>query len=213
MKTVCISDTHGLHRQVSLPKNIDLLIFAGDSMTSGYSKKELIDFVKWFDSQNATHKIMIAGNHCRYIENHPEDFEKILENYPDVIYLEDEFITVNGFKVYGTPHSKEFYNWAFNRNEQQLESIFSNIPKDTDILISHAPEYMVLDELVDGRHVGEFTLSKAIRELGNLKLHVFGHIHNSYGMIKPHGQNHYSVNASQVDENYNIVNKPIILEL
>lgn len=122
-------------------------------------------------------------------------------------------VIVEGFKIYGTPHSKKFYNWAFNKSEQELENLFSNIPVNTDILISHAPEYMVLDELVDGKHVGEFTLLKAIRNLKNLKLHVFGHIHNSYGMIKPHGQKHYSVNASQVDENYDVVNKPIILEL
>lgn len=212
MKITCISDTHSLHRKVKITET-DFLLFAGDAMNSGYSEKELVDFLKWFESQPAKHKIMIAGNHCRYIENFPFEFRQLLSEYPDITYLEDEFVILEGLKIYGTPHSRHFGGWAFNKNEQELESIFSNIPEDTDILVSHAPEYMILDSLVDGRHVGEFTLSKVIRRLKNLKLHVFGHIHCGFGMIKPHGQKHISVNASQVDENYEVVNFPIQLEL
>lgn len=212
MKITCISDTHSLHRKVKILKT-DLLLFAGDAMNTGYSEKELIDFLEWFSSQPAKYKIMVAGNHCRYMENFPFEFKQLLDNYPDITYLEDDFITIEGLKIYGTPHSKHFGGWAFNRSEQELESLFMNIPDDIDVLVSHAPQYGVLDELVDGRCVGEFTLTKAIRRLKNLKLHVFGHIHNGHGMIKPHGQTYYSVNASQVDENYDVVNKPIILEI
>lgn len=212
MKITCISDTHSLHRKVNITPT-DLLLFGGDAMTSGYDKNELIDFLDWFSSCDAKYRVMIAGNHCRYIENHPTWFRDTLKLYPNIIYLEDDWVEIEGLKIYGTPHSKEFYNWAFNRTEEQLKELFGKIPLDIDVLVSHAPQYGVLDELVDGRQVGEFSLSKQIRKIKNLKLHVFGHIHNGYGMIKRHGQKYYSVNASQVDENYDLVNNPIIIEI
>lgn len=211
MKITCISDTHGRHRDVNI-KPTELLLFAGDSMTSGWDKEELEDFLQWFDVQPAEHKIMIAGNHCRFIENHPEEFRKMLEKFEGITYLEDESVEIRGFKIYGTPHSKIFCNWAFNRSEEKLVELFSKIPWDTDILVSHAPQKGVLDSLIDSREVGEHTLSDKIKGLPRLKLHVFGHIHNGFGMIKPHGK-HISVNASQVNEAYDLTNFPIRLDL
>ena len=211
MKVTCISDTHGYHKYINIQPT-ELLLFAGDAMTSGYSLSELKHFLDWFSLQPAAHRVMIAGNHCRWIENNPTEFRKLIKDYPEIIYLEDEFTIINGYKIYGTPHSKIFYHWAFNRTEEELEKLFSNIPTDVDILLSHAPQYGVLDELVDGERVGEKTLTREILKLKNLKLHVFGHIHNGFGMIKPHGK-HISINAAQVDERYDLVNFPITLEL
>lgn len=211
MEITCISDTHGLHSKVNIHPT-DILLYAGDAMTSGFDYDNLISFLDWFSIQPAKHKIMIAGNHCRYIENNPDEFKDLLTNYPNIIYLEDDFTIVEGLKIYGTPHSKMFYNWAFNRNEIEMVSLFDKIPNDIDVLLSHAPPYNVLDKLIDGRRVGEKTLSSKIYQLKNLKLHVFGHIHNSFGMIKP-DEKHISVNASQVNENYEIANFPIIINI
>lgn len=211
MKITCISDTHGYHNNVKIDPT-EVLLFAGDAMTSGYGLNQLTSFLDWFQMQPAAYRIMIAGNHCRWIENNPEEFRELLKKYPDIIYLEDESVTINGYKIYGTPHSKIFYNWAFNRTEDELDSLFSNIPEDTDILLSHAPQFGVLDNLVDGENVGERTLKEKLKKLYKLKLHVFGHIHNAFGMVKPHGR-HISVNASQVDERYDCVNFPIIVNI
>lgn len=212
MKIVCISDTHRYHRDMEKLEKADLLIFAGDCMGSGFDEEELMDFLDWFELQPALYKVMIAGNHDRWIENNPEDFKELMKDYSTIIYLEDEAVTIKGFKIYGTPHSKIFNNWAFNRSEQHLQQLFDKIPNDTDILISHAPQYLVLDELIDGENVGENTLSLKLTQLKNLKLHVFGHIHNAFGMIRPHGK-HISVNACQVNEAYDLANFPVIINL
>jgi Icc-related predicted phosphoesterase len=212
MKISCISDSHGLHRKLEILEEADMLIFAGDCMNSGYSEYELTDFLNWFSLQPHKYKIMIAGNHDRWIEDSPIQFRALLKLYPSIIYLEDESVEIEGLKIYGTPHSKEFCSWAFNRNEFELEALFSKIPSDTDILISHAPELYILDTLVDGRSVGEFTLTERIRKLTNLKLHVVGHVHNSFGMLKRHNK-HISINASQVDESYRVVNFPITINI
>ena len=42
------------------------------------------------------------------------------------------------------------------------------------------------------------------------KLHVFGHIHESYGTIKK--EETIFVNASSSNINYQVINQPIILE-
>jgi calcineurin-like phosphoesterase family protein len=190
----------------------DILIFAGDCMNSGHNKRVLLDFLEWFSTQPAVHKVMIAGNHDRWIENHPGEFKELLEDY-DIIYLEDSGVTLEGLKIYGTPHSRHFGNWAFNRTEDEMMYQFSRIPLDTQILISHAPQHNKLDSLVEGIAVGELELTKRIEHLHDLQLHVFGHIHNGFGMIKEDGDFHISVNASQVDETYSVVNFPIKVEL
>jgi Icc-related predicted phosphoesterase len=212
MKITCISDTHTYHREIKLEPT-DILIFGGDFMNSGHDEEEVIDFLSWFYAQPAKYKIMIAGNHDRYVENYGDAFKSMLDVCPEIIYLQDEIVTIEGFKIYGTPHSKIFYNWAFNRSEEALSRLFDKIPLDTNILISHAPQLGVLDELVSGENVGEKTLSNRINELQDLKLHVFGHIHNGFGMIKPHNKSYISVNAAQVDERYELNNFPIIINL
>lgn len=211
LKIVCFSDTHTLHNKVNLGSG-DIALFAGDLMGSGYVEHELISFLDWYNKQDFKYKIMIAGNHDRYIENKPSLFKELLGYYPNIIYLEDLFVEIEGINIYGTPHQKPFYNWAFNRNEKDLEELFSKIPEDTDILLSHAPSYGVQDWLKNGFRCGEKTLTKRIESLTNLKYHIFGHIHEAYGTaevrISPDFK-YQAINASIVDEEYRLKNKPI----
>lgn len=60
----------------------------------------------------------------------------------------------------------------------------SLIPNDTDILITHCPPYSGLDRTIDGQHMGSRELLRRLEQLSNLKLHVFGHIHESFGNIE-----------------------------
>lgn len=210
MKITAFSDTHGLHRGVNLPES-DILIFAGDAMTCGYKEHELIDFLDWYNEQSAEHKIMIAGNHDRYIENYRGLFQDLLTYYPSVIYLEDEGTIINGLHFWGTPHSKHFCNWAFNRSDEEMDKSFSKIPSDVDILISHAPQYGILDKLERGEMVGEQALSDNIKRLEFMRYHIFGHIHCAYGKLD--GKKYKSLNVSQVNEQYQLQNKPISFKI
>ena len=61
MKLVLISDTHGFHNGMTLPKG-DILIHAGDVTGRGlYS--QVADFIGWFAAQPHKYKVMVAGNH------------------------------------------------------------------------------------------------------------------------------------------------------
>lgn len=53
---------------------------------------------------------------------------------------------------------------AFGKNNEDLEKIWSLIPKDIDILITHEPPLNILDE-VNNKHVGNPILLKKIKIL------------------------------------------------
>ena len=58
MRFVCISDTHGLHRNVSVPPG-DVLVHAGDFTNTG-EQEQVEDFHDWMASQPHALKIVIA---------------------------------------------------------------------------------------------------------------------------------------------------------
>lgn len=71
MKFVIISDSHGQHAKLNLPKG-DAIIHAGDITQRG-AENEVIDFLNWFTDLDFKYKIFIAGNHDFYFERTPEE--------------------------------------------------------------------------------------------------------------------------------------------
>jgi hypothetical protein len=186
IERICaFSDTHTYHRELSIPA-CDLLVFAGDCMGSGYKRAELTDFLAWFAAMPARYKVMVAGNHDRFIEDHAPEFRQLLErDYPGLIYLEDEGVELEGIKLWGTPHTQEFHHWAFNRSPAQKSVLFNQIPDDTEILITHGPAKGILDSVKEGIYLGEQELAAVIAErLPALRFHFFGHIHAGYGRVQ-----------------------------
>lgn len=98
MRLVCISDTHGLHRQISVPDG-DILLHAGDLTTHGRSA-ELLNLNRWLGSLPHQHKIVIAGNHDFVCEAQADQIAAILSN---AIYLCDQATVVAGLTIYGSP--------------------------------------------------------------------------------------------------------------
>lgn len=179
-------------------------------MTCGYKEKELLDFLGWYHSQSAIHKIMIAGNHDRYIEDNRGLFQELLRKYPSIQYLEDSGTMINNLSIWGTPHSKHFCRWAFNKSDEEMDKLFSCIPFDVDILVSHAPQFGVLDRLGRGEMVGEKSLSNQFPRFTQIQVHISGHIHSAYGKDTA---NHTALNVSVVNEAYELQNKPITFKI
>ena len=177
MKIVCISDTHGRHYDVGLPSG-DILIHAGD-VSAGGTESQIKDFLKWFSEHEFKYKVFIAGNHDFLFEHDLETAKGLIPE--NVIYLQESSITVEGFKIYGTPITPYFLNWAFNRHPgEDIEKHVSKIPPDVDILISHGPPYGILDANVNGQHCGCPSLLAKIEKI-KPKLLICGHIHEAYG--------------------------------
>lgn len=208
MKFVAISDTHCRHLNLKLPKG-DALVHAGD-ITSKGERMEVVDFLQWFARLNYTYKIFIAGNHDFFLEKvKAADLEPMIPR--DVIYLNDSGVVLGNIQVWGSPVTPWFYNWAFNRYRgNAIKKHWNLIPANTDLLLTHGPAFGYHDVVINGNHTGCKDLLQRIEEV-KPKVHVCGHIHEGYGNIQKGGTRF--INASVVNESYELVNKPVVFEI
>lgn len=208
MKIVAISDTHCRHKSIQLPKG-DVLVHAGDISYKG-TPSEVADFLHWFSSLPFQHKLFIAGNHDFYFERTaPALIQKAIT--AGVTYLNDSGVCINGIHIWGSPVTPWFYNWAFNRRRgAEIARHWALIPADTNLLLTHGPPFGILDSVVNENHVGDKDLLRKI-ETVKPAVHVCGHIHESYGVLKRRGTTF--INASVLNEKYELVNKPVVFEL
>jgi len=206
-----ITDTHTKHKHLTgeLPGG-DILIHCGDFTNRGYMT-EIKNFLDWFDEvKGYEHKIFIAGNHDFGFQDNPKECAKLLTNYPNLTYLEDNSVIIDGIKIYGTPWQPRFYDWAFNVNRGwDIAQKWEKIPMDTDILITHGPAFGILDQTYTGQRVGCEDLYKKVMEI-KPKVHACGHIHYDYGMKEMDGMTF--INACNLGEDYMYQNGPITLD-
>lgn len=208
MKIACFADTHRCIEGLDIP-NGDVVICAGDFCNSG-SLEDVIAFNGWFSRLPCRHKILVAGNHDVCFENNLAVAKTFLNK--NIIYLQDEAIEIEGVKFYGSPWQLPFMNWAFNLPEDELHKKFERIPDDVDILITHSPPYGILDSTPAKKDLGSRALLEKVYKV-KPRYHVFGHIHHGYGKYVDKTHNITFINASLLDEGYNFVNKPVVIEL
>jgi len=210
MKIVALSDTHRLHDEIVVPDG-DIFIHAGD-MTGLGNHWELLKVGQWIESlkDKFKHRIIIAGNHDLGFEiNKKAILEECFDD--DVIYLQDSEVVIDGIKFYGTPWMPIFYDWAFMRKEEMLAQYYANIPDDTDVLITHCPPYGILDKNSNGESCGSHALYFRIKQLQQLKHHIFGHIHHSNGEEKIDDVTFH--NVCSLNDQYRYVNAPRVIQL
>jgi len=206
MKIVAISDTHMEESRVIIPK-CDLLIHTGDCDIRTLDHLKQLN--SWFYNQPAKYKIFVAGNHDFYLER--LNYHMVCDILHNCYYLFNNSIEIEGLKIWGSPYSPKFNNWAFMLDEEGLSKIYSKIPEETDIVLSHAPPYGILDETdFCQTHAGSVSLLKKIKEI-QPKLHIFGHIHEGYGKYTDYKTDY--INASQMTSTYKLENKPIELTI
>jgi Icc-related predicted phosphoesterase len=207
MKIVCISDTHGLHRELTVPSG-DLLIHAGDFTFWGRSTRAIKDFNAWLGELPHRNKIVIPGNHEYILESNPE-LRWMITN---ATLLIDEAVEIEGVKIWGSPLTPH-YGGAFGRsNASDRVRAYASIPPDTDILVTHGPPYGVLD-LSPAEYpgpAGDPELRQAVIRV-RPKLHVFGHVHSGHG-VRPTRHTLF-VNAALFGLDGSLENRPILVEL
>jgi Icc-related predicted phosphoesterase len=208
-KCVAISDTHNRLHKIAVPP-CDILFHAGDWTMMG-TKDEVEKFFSQMENMPAKHKVVIAGNHDWLAEKDRATVEAIALNH-HVYYLQDKMITLNGLNIYGAPWQPWFCDWAFNvERGPDIEEKWANIPKGLDVLMTHGPPEGILD--IPGgerRRVGCYDLFNRVMQV-KPKVHIFGHIHGSYGEKFFEGV--HFINASCVGEDYLPTNRPIEFEL
>lgn len=208
VKIAGMSDIHGMYAKEKDPPNsgefeseivyppADILCVAGDILKNyiyGAKQDGLIQlgelavfnrFLGWLKKEGIYKEIVVvAGNHDYTFQQCPKEARAILTN---AIYLEDSGADIMGLKFWGSPWQPHFFDWAFNfpqsfpASKHHAEGTWAMIPDDTDVLVTHGPPYGILDMTYRGQEVGCPYLHRRVCEL-SLRLHIFGHIHYSYG--------------------------------
>lgn len=170
-----LSDTHGKHRLIDIPRNIDIVIHCGDICKDG-NLEEIIDFFEWYSALEIPTKLFVHGNHDLPFELDPEESKNLIPR--NVIWLNDSSININEILIKAVSPFFFFNKVEFNEK--------------VDILLSHYPPEGILDDGFGIKELWEYTL--------DLKpdYHVFGHNHSGTGTLKI--GNTQFINASLYEE-------------
>jgi predicted phosphohydrolase len=201
-----MSDTHSRHSHLNVPDG-DILIHAGDATMAG-KVAELAAFNQWLGTLSHPVKLVCAGNHDLLFERNPSLARGLMTN---ATYLQDELIEVMGLRLYFSPWQPRFFDWAFNLDRgPAIRAKWDLIPWPLDVLVTHGPPMGLLDRNDRGEYCGCEELRAAV-ERGRPRVHIFGHIHESYGVQEQDGIRY--VNACNCDERYRPVNPPVVIDL
>lgn len=177
MKLVAVADTHNEHDALNIPEG-DVFIHAGDLTTRG-TLMELQKVADWMRALPHRHKIVIAGNHDFWIQSNRTRVAS--ELFHGLTYLEDDEVTLDGVRFYGSPWQPWFHDWAFNlQRGPAIDAVWKKIPEGIDVLITHGPPMGYGDLVYRGERVGCEDLLRHLPRIG-AKVHFFGHIHEDRG--------------------------------
>ena len=142
MKILAISDTHG-HTNWPL-EECDLILHAGDVVQDMPPKKRNYQgYSAWLEAhyypwvlKYAPRVVMTWGNH-----DFTQEFSSRLaaEAPAGVHILVDELLEVDGLKIWGSPWSNQYGNWAWMRDPMSLVYYYDSMPDNLDIYLSHQP--------------------------------------------------------------------------
>jgi Icc-related predicted phosphoesterase len=188
MKIWHISDTHGYHDLLKVPDGIDMVIHSGDCSNprDPYNNEpEVREFIHWYKNLPIKHKIYVAGNHDTSIEKGLVSVSQFYEY--NIHYLENDYVDIEGIKIFGSPNTPNFGNWAFMKDRAKLERHWKlAIHEECDIIVTHGPPKGMLDLSVNRDHKLEFcgdkSLLNRVLEI-QPAYHLFGHIHNTGDIV------------------------------
>jgi len=204
MDLTIISDTHGRHEELGTLCG-EVLIHCGD-MFNIFSrhKDEFARMDDWFAQQDFEKIICIGGNHDFALQ---DKLRKTSTPFKNAIVLNGTSYAYKGVRFFGAPWVPELASHAFFVEDSELEDKWSQIPEETDILITHTPPAGILDVSSLGLKLGCPYLSARLESV-NPQLHCFGHVHASSG-AQVKSKTTY-INASMVGRGpmYTIIRKP-----
>ena len=138
-RIVCMSDTHGQHRDIPFVPPGDILVHGGDFTKSGEigTVQDMDDYFK--EHKNAFNKIIcIAGNHELTFQTEfyktakrkhkpkafdPDKTKAILQNSDNRTYLEDSSVDIgrdkHSVELYGSPWTPAFYDWGIQSSQRK----------------------------------------------------------------------------------------------
>lgn len=226
MNIIAMSDLHGYLPEI---EPCELVIICGDSVPLNvqnsfhngirwYRNK----FKPWAEKLSCNKVLFIFGNHELLAREHEDTFFDLFPYDSKVTLLHDSEYIYNSldkksYRIYGTPWCKQFGRWAYMASDDKLVSIYKNIPKNLDILITHDQPFGYGDILLqqvpwaDGTHIGNKPLAEAIK-IKQPKYLFCGHLHSTtHDEVLINKTKRYNVSIK--DEDYFVTYPPLQLEI
>ena len=168
-KTIfAFSDTHGNHRELQVPENVDIVICAGDAVEDNLVGDEYDDFIEWIASLPCKWKIFVPGNHELSFERGQADGIIHRMTTKGITVLEDAIEDCDGMIIASISDNSSVSD--------------EDIPDDIDIVVTHNPPFGILDENMGSTNILNFIMK------AKPKYHLFGHIHSTAGQNMQFGE-------------------------
>ena len=231
MKIYAVSDMHGNLDGLD-PAGYDVVVVAGDfALLDGFGKWRVYEqkkwvqdeFFKWICRYPDVQFVVVPGNHDMFADPNYQAAYRDMNfsmSWPlNAKFLVNSGCEIGGVRFWGTPNVPIInYRWAFESDPNILCRCFSEIPENTDVLVSHAPPHIPgafvdvsLEYGTDSPAYGSRELADAVLEKKPRYLFC-GHIHSGC-----HGRTAFGdtavYNVSRVNESYEIAYEPTTLEI
>ena len=149
------------------------------------NEPEVRQFIEWYEQVPIPNKIFIPGNHDTSIERNLIKGSDFIS--AGIHLLNHDWMDVDGIKIFGSPYTPTFGQWAFMKSRETINRVWEQIPEGMDIVAVHGPCKGILDLSRDRQNVLEFCGDGALRKhvLNRVKPKYFlsGHIHNFEDII------------------------------
>lgn len=175
----------------------DLLIVAGDlcpdiigSIPARYDASPqanwfLREWLPWRDRQPAQHCIVTWGNHDYCGHGWRDPYEREVGGRTTEVVV-DRLVESEGLKIWCSPWSKTFFDWAWMMSEDELREHLKAVPEGIDIFVTHDAPYGYGDRALDhsGLHYGHFGSHAILETVERVKPRVVvcGHFHEGFGV-------------------------------
>lgn len=212
MRLVLLADTHTFEADLAgkIPDG-DMLVHAGDLGRAG-DESELAVVAAWLRSLPHRHKVVVPGNHDALFEDDPARARDLFDG---LVVLIDEAATVGGLRVYGSPWTPRYHSWSFMKERgAPMAAVWTKIPDDLDLLITHGPPKGVLDDA--SRYRGGTWAGSELAGCEELarrvalvrpRVHAFGHVHGRQGVVERNGTRFVNCTTSESEH------LPVVVDL
>lgn len=237
MKCVFMSDLHGYLPKADTIPVCDVVGICGDIVPLDYQNDDCasiawfcLEFAPWAQSLDCKKVIFIGGNHDFFLEHimygpvrddgtrkvrtAAEVLKKLLpgnnkSKFNKLVYLRDNSVEIEGKRFYGTPWIADLSRWAFYNNNEGLESMWQNIPKKLDVLMTHMPPGVcnMGTVLEVGYNYGQNFGSKLLYNImleRDIKYTFCGHVHSGNHVTEEYKDGCFVTNVSVKDESYQV---------
>jgi len=156
--------------------DIDILLLAGDLMA--YGGRQCLDDIQRI--------LLDAGKPVLFVMGNMDRAEWISE--APFFNIHGKRHLFNDVPFVGYHYSNPFAGGIFEKDEegQALDmEVLSGLVDENTVFVTHGPCYGILDEPRPGLHAGSRSLRRFCDER-RPKYHLFGHIHESPGVVNNH---------------------------